>query len=355
MTTRLTILLLAVFAAGCHSPLPGKQATWQTQISRIEALISERNSAEAFPLATNALALAERTWGEKDRNTAISLTTVAWLARDLGREELARESYNRAWKIWWHQVIPEDKKRLGETHPTVADDYRRVATVFFNCGLDEHGKEALANHSRIEALLTSTNKVTSGDFADWIFPSAYFFSHGRTTPESIREYVDELNQKYGTNSFTLEIPSAPFYETPFDSVSFLAPSYGPLIGEFYQERFAEGQWEVVRKNQFMLEELNHLGWEWFRVYQKGNALIRVRVIGTPSEEGVTWNYSSISMDFIGIKPESLLGANYRMKGTEPYDPHYHILREKEYRYYLDNRTNGWTLLPEGALSGKESP
>ena len=359
MKAQTTTILLAVLLVGCVSTSSQKQASWRNQIDQIEALISARLSAEALPLATNALAFAKGAWGEKHRNTAISLTKVAWLARDLGLEDIARESYDRAWKIWWREVIPDEEIRLGEIHPTVADDYRRVATVFFNCGLDEHGKEAFAKHSRIMSLLACTNQVTSGDFSDWIFPSAYFYSHDRTTPESIRKYVDDMHRKYGTNDITLEIaleiPSDPFYTKPFESVSFRAPSYGPMIGEFYQERFAAESWEVIRENQFILEELNHLGWEWFRVYKKGQAMIRVRVIGTRDEEGVMWNNSSISMDFIGIEPEALLGENYTMKGTEPYDPSYHILREKEYRYYLDNRTNGWTLLPEAAPLGKESP
>ncbi len=354
MKKTLTTVLLAALLVGCVSLSSQRQASWRNQIDQIEALISERSSAEAFPLATNALAFAKDTWGEEHRNTAISLTKVAWLARDLGYEELARKSYDHAWRIWWYKIIPQDKARLGEIHPTVADDYRRVSTVFFNCGLDEHGKEAFAEHSRITTLLARTDKGTIGDFSDWIFPSACFYSHGRTTPESIGEYVEALRKKYG-NDGMFEIPSDPFYANPFESVYFLAPSYGPLIGQFYQDRFADDSWEVIRKDQFILEELSHLGWEWFRVYKKGEALVRVRVIGTRDEEGVTWNNSSISMDFIRMKPEALLGDNYRMKGTEPYDPGYHILREKEYRYSLENRTNGWTLLPEGAPSVKESP
>jgi tetratricopeptide (TPR) repeat protein len=184
------LLILSLLAVPGFSAQPKDESPWQQLDSKLEILISDGKADEAFPLATNALAVAEQTWGVKHRNFAISLTKVAWLYRQRGDSAQAKDAYDRVRDLWWKQIIPEDEKTGGADNLQVADDYRRAALVFVNSGMEAHAEECYENYI---AILERRLRPTDDEYLRALVRVARFYQR-MDNKDRAQIYLDKYKQ-----------------------------------------------------------------------------------------------------------------------------------------------------------------
>lgn len=191
-------------------------------------------------------------------------------------------------------------------------------------------------------------------FSHWIYPSAKFentasvkrgqnlASIARQLGQTEESMLEEWRRIWGA-TYVDELLSDAFVTNSYMVISFLSPTHAPVVAHYYGEILKEENWNQTRDRPYVHEELNHTGWESFGVYEKSGSTLMVRVIGVQNEDALPWNPTSITMCFIALKPRDILGDNFRAKGTEKYDPWYHINSTQIEELSMTNRTIGSSL------------
>jgi len=121
------IRLALVLAVALRATLSFAQ---QSQIemlnARVADLVRQGKSAEALPVAKEAVELAEKTYGPNDRRLTRSLSDLAVLYTDQGNYVAAEALINRALKL--------DETATGPGQADVARDMRNLATIYARQG-----------------------------------------------------------------------------------------------------------------------------------------------------------------------------------------------------------------------------
>ena len=123
-----TLLLIALLWAPL---LPAQESRWNELNAQVTTLYQQGKYAEAVPIATEALKVAEAAFGPDDARVATALSNLALLYMDQGKYAEAEPLYQRALRI--------DEKVLGPDHPDVATDLNNLAALY-----EEQGKVAEA-------------------------------------------------------------------------------------------------------------------------------------------------------------------------------------------------------------------
>ena len=181
----------------------------------------------------------------------------------------------------------------------------------------------------------------------WLFPTAEFTSEGVTsfaddlqkTSETIsRNLITQgidsttlatsknvLYSGFGTNE-TERMLLDPFLTQRYQYVRYETLTPGDQVVCYYQHLFAEAKWKFERCNLQLEDTL--AGGDVVQVYMHDKALVRLHVFGPLREPPMngrdgfcTW---TIEFSFIGLRPDALLGKEYRHKGQEPFFGLYHV-------------------------------
>jgi tetratricopeptide (TPR) repeat protein len=160
-----TLLLIALL---CTPILPAQESRWKELNAQAAELYQVGKYAEALPIATEALKVAEATFGPDDARVATALNNLAMVYDDLGQYANSEPLYQRALSIrekalgpdhpdvasvlnnlaglYVHQgkyaeaepllqrALSIDEKALGPNHPDLASDLNNLATLYMNQG-----------------------------------------------------------------------------------------------------------------------------------------------------------------------------------------------------------------------------
>ncbi|MBI1955701.1 MAG: tetratricopeptide repeat protein, partial [Acidobacteria bacterium] len=103
--------------------LHAQQSQWDGLNQHLAELYSNGRYEEGVPLATEALQIAETTFGPEHPNVATSLNNLAEMDRSLGRYEEAKPLYQRALRLAETALGPESTL-LAATLSNLAEMYR---------------------------------------------------------------------------------------------------------------------------------------------------------------------------------------------------------------------------------------
>jgi len=121
--SRVLAVCCALLSAMMIAPAPSAQQSHLDELtSQVTRLIRQGRYAEATPIATEALRIAEATFGPNDRNVAMVLDYLAQIYDGQSKFAEAEPLYERALQI--------DEKVLGPEDPNVATDLNNLATLY---------------------------------------------------------------------------------------------------------------------------------------------------------------------------------------------------------------------------------
>ena len=136
----------------CTLQLPAQEARWLELNSRATELYQQGKYAECVPVVTEALKIAEATFGPDDARIGTSLYNLARTDDSLGRYGEAEPLYQRALRI--------DEKTLGPNHLDVANCLNSLALLYYNQGKYEQAEPLYQRALRIQ------EKALGPDHAD---------------------------------------------------------------------------------------------------------------------------------------------------------------------------------------------
>lgn len=139
------------------------------------------------------------------------------------------------------------------------------------------------------------------------------------------DFVRVMSEFFSASDiFTTEERTAlendPFITTPnLPFVTFDTFDPAQTVAKYYRAQFTEHGWQVIRG--ILLVEYCNGGGDWVRVYQKGDALVHIHVMGLwkrdrDEKRGMAegeYLVRSIMFRFIDVEPSEVLGREYRKK------------------------------------------
>ncbi len=112
------------------SSAPGFCADWASLNATVADHYQKREFAKAVPVAEEALALAEKTYGAESPETALSLNNLAMLCR-------YTKDYGKAEKLY-HRALLISEKIVGPDSPELAVTLNNLAVLY--AAQKEYGK-----------------------------------------------------------------------------------------------------------------------------------------------------------------------------------------------------------------------
>ncbi|MBI5684286.1 MAG: hypothetical protein HZC54_04340 [Verrucomicrobia bacterium] len=174
----------------------------------------------------------------------------------------------------------------------------------------------------VAGCATATPKSGS-DSIPFVYLNSYFEGEGN---KSIlddmaamgvsRENYWEMAEYSQTRAQFDAMMADPFVRQRVPSVKYGATDPAKQIAAVYEAAFKSHGWREVRGHLLIEETLG--GGDWLRVYRKGGQQVLVHIIG-PWEKTehdkppVEFGIRTIILKFLGLKPEDLLGKDYKLK------------------------------------------
>jgi hypothetical protein len=171
----------------------------------------------------------------------------------------------------------------------------------------------------ISCILGTSEQIEESRF---VFPDSWFSDEGRSSllddilmigASNKQEEISKLGKVIKDPEKEL---SDPFVTEKVYFVRFETFKPGRMIADYLSHAFTNTGWIVVR--DILLVEATNSGGDWLRVYSRGSQQVLVHITGSfeiKKEETPNSLISrQITYKFRGLKPEALLGSDFRKKG-----------------------------------------